>query len=432
MQITEARFRGGDVGELDMIQARTQLLGTQATIPPLETGLQQARNALSILLGQPPGSLRRLAGPDAGRDSGGASQRLPRARRRSCCAGARTCARRNSPRRRKVRRSGVAEADLYPSFGLSGFLGVVAADGTNTTRSGNSGIGQLFNANSLTFIGGPYFSWNILNYGRIRNNVRVQDARLQQLLENYQGTVLNAVKEVEDDMVAFLRSREQERILAETEAAAQRSLKIANVGYREGFSDFQRVLDAQGSLAAGAAVLRDGAQHHRQQRDRDLSGAGRRLGDPLGPRLRRRGDRRTRCKSARTGAISCKPAGHRAAVQGRKAAAGRRRTGKQPSIRTVGCLMTEQQQSPRRAAERGSPRQRRQPPPAPPRRAHGPGAQVGADLRCVLPVPACLVHGRRPLHAVHHAGARQRLRRADRAAGGGRDCSRSMCAPTRW
>ena len=142
----------------------------------------------------------------------------------------------------------MAEADLYPSFGLSGFLGVVAADGTNTTRTGNSGFGQLFNVNSLTFVGGPYFSWNVLNYGRIRNNVRVQDARLQQALENYQSTVLNAVKEVEDGMVAMLRSREQERILAETEAAAKRTLLLANIGYREGFSDFQRVLDAQNAL----------------------------------------------------------------------------------------------------------------------------------------------------------------------------------------
>ena len=71
---------------------------------------------------------------------------------------------------------------------------------------------------------------------------------MQQLLENYQSTVLKAVREVEDGMVAFLRSREQEQILADTEAAARRSLTIANVGYREGFSDFQRVLDAQSAL----------------------------------------------------------------------------------------------------------------------------------------------------------------------------------------
>jgi NodT family efflux transporter outer membrane factor (OMF) lipoprotein len=247
VQITEARFRGGDVGELDLLQARTQLLGTQATIPPIETGLQQARNALSTLLGQPPGGLAELLGPTPG---------VIPAAPQAIAAGAPTDLLRRRPDVRQAEFAaaaqsaavGVAEADLYPSFGLSGFLGVVAADGTNTTRSGNTGFGQLFSANAITFVGGPYFSWNILNYGRIRNNVRVQDALLQQLLENYQSTVLNAVKEVEDGMVAFLRSREQEQILADTEVAAQRSLKIADVGYREGFSDFQRVLDAQASL----------------------------------------------------------------------------------------------------------------------------------------------------------------------------------------
>ena len=247
VRITEARFRGGDVGELDVLQARTQLLGTQATIPPLQTALQQARLALSTLLGQPPGSLGELLGPQPGVipaappviEAGVPTdllRRRPDVRQAELAAAAQSAV------------VGVAEADLYPSFGLSGFLGVVAADGTNTTRTGNSGFTQLFNGNSLTFFGGPYFSWNILNYGRIRNNVRVKDAQLQQLLENYQSTVLNAVKEVEDGMVAMLHSREQEQILVETEAFAQRSLAIANVGYREGFSDFQRVLDAQNAL----------------------------------------------------------------------------------------------------------------------------------------------------------------------------------------
>ena len=247
VRITEARFRGGDVGELDVLQARTQLLGTLATIPPLETGLQQAKNALSTLLGQPPGDLAAVLGTQQG---------VIPAAPQSIATGAPTDLLRRRPDVLQAELAaatqsaavGVAEADLYPSFGLSGFLGVVAADGTNTTRTGSSGFGQLFNANSLTFLGGPYFSWNILNYGRIRNNVRVQDARLQQLLETYQGTVLNAVREVEDGMVAFLRSREQERILAETEASARRSLAIANVGYREGITDFQRVLDAQNAL----------------------------------------------------------------------------------------------------------------------------------------------------------------------------------------
>jgi NodT family efflux transporter outer membrane factor (OMF) lipoprotein len=247
VQITEARFRGGDVGELDVLQARTQLLGTQATIPPLEAVLEQAKNALSTLLGRLPGDLSEILGPQPG---------VIPAAPQAIAAGAPTELLRRRPDVRQAELAaatqsaavGVAEADLYPSFGLSGFLGVIAADGTHTTRTGNSGIGQLFNANSITFIGGPYFSWNVLNYGRIRNNVRVQDARLQQLLENYQSTVLDAVKEVQDGLVGFVRNREQQRILAETEASARRALVIADIGYREGLSDFQRVLDAQASL----------------------------------------------------------------------------------------------------------------------------------------------------------------------------------------
>ena len=176
VQITEARFRGGDVGELDVLQARTQLLGTQATIPPVETGLAAGALRAQHAAGPASGRPRGVPGPEAGRDPGGAA---------SIAAGAPTDLLRRRPDVRQAELAaatqsaavGVAEADLYPSFGLSGFLGVVAADGTNTTRSGNSGFGQLFNANSLTFVGGPYFSWNILNYGRIRNNVRVQDAR---------------------------------------------------------------------------------------------------------------------------------------------------------------------------------------------------------------------------------------------------------------
>jgi NodT family efflux transporter outer membrane factor (OMF) lipoprotein len=247
LRISEARFRGGDVDELDVLQARTQLLSTQATIPQVEIGLQQARNAMSTLLGRPPGGLAELAASPPG---------VIPAAPQALATGAPTDLLRRRPDVRQAELAaaaqsaavGVAEADLYPSFGLSGFLGVVAADATNTTRTGNSGFGQLFNGNSVTFIGGPYFSWNILNYGRIRNNVRVQDARLQQLLVNYQDTVLNAVKEVEDGMVAFLRSRQQEEILVMTEASALRSLRLATIQYREGMADFQRVLDAQAAL----------------------------------------------------------------------------------------------------------------------------------------------------------------------------------------
>jgi outer membrane protein TolC len=87
-----------------------------------------------------------------------------------------------------------------------------------------------------------------MNYGRIKNNVRVQDARLQQALVNYSETVLQAAREAEDAMAAYEGAREQIRILAQTVTSAERSNELSTLRYREGFSDYQRVLDAQKSL----------------------------------------------------------------------------------------------------------------------------------------------------------------------------------------
>jgi NodT family efflux transporter outer membrane factor (OMF) lipoprotein len=113
VQITEAQFRGGQVGELDVLQARTQLLGTQATIPPLETGLQHARNALSTLLGRPPGDLAEILGPQSG---------VIPAAPQAIAAGAPADLLRRRPDIRQAELAvaaqsalvGVAEADLYP------------------------------------------------------------------------------------------------------------------------------------------------------------------------------------------------------------------------------------------------------------------------------------------------------------------------------
>ena len=145
---------------------------------------------------------------------------------------------------------GVALTDLYPSFTLVGSIGLVSATGTDTTRTGNSGVVELIDSDSLQYSVGPSFSWNVLNYGRIKNNVRVQDARLQQLLVVYQDTVLQAVREVEDAMVAFVRRQQANGILAEAVIAAKRSADLSLLRYKEGFSGYQRVLDAQQSLVA--------------------------------------------------------------------------------------------------------------------------------------------------------------------------------------
>ncbi|MGZ4970597.1 MAG: TolC family protein, partial [Methylobacter sp.] len=95
---------------------------------------------------------------------------------------------------------------------------------------------------------GPALQWNIFNYGQITNQVRVQDARLQELLVSYQNIVLTAQREVEDSLVAFLRSQERAQALGESTAAAQRSLNLATLQYRQGITDFTTVLTAQQAL----------------------------------------------------------------------------------------------------------------------------------------------------------------------------------------
>jgi NodT family efflux transporter outer membrane factor (OMF) lipoprotein len=246
--ITEVNFRNGADSELDVQQARTLLLSTQATIPDLEQTLQQSKNAMSTLLGRAPGDLSTLLG------STSAIPALPT----EVAVGipADLLRRRPDVRQAELQAAaqsalvGVALSDLYPSFTLLGSVGLVSATGTDTTRTGNSGVVELFDGDSLQYSAGPSFSWNVLNYGRIKNNVRVQDARLQQLLVGYQDTVLQAVREVEDAMVAFVRRQEANRILSEAVVAAKRSADLSLLRYKEGFSGYQRVLDAQQSLVA--------------------------------------------------------------------------------------------------------------------------------------------------------------------------------------
>jgi outer membrane protein TolC len=145
---------------------------------------------------------------------------------------------------------GVATADLYPSFSLTGSLGLAAAGNTSTTRTGDSGLGELFSADSLTYAIGPSFVWPFFNYGRIENNIRVEDARLQQALIQYRETIIQAAREVDDAMIGFVGSQRQDVLLGQTVQSALRSSELSLIRFREGFADYQRVIDAQQSQIA--------------------------------------------------------------------------------------------------------------------------------------------------------------------------------------
>jgi outer membrane protein TolC len=95
---------------------------------------------------------------------------------------------------------------------------------------------------------GPEFRWDILNYGRLLNNVRVHDALFEQLAFTYQNTVLNAAREAEDALIGFLRSQTEAESLAASVAAANRTFEIAQDRYRDGQGDFFAVYYFEGIL----------------------------------------------------------------------------------------------------------------------------------------------------------------------------------------
>ena len=250
LQISDVRFRNGATTELDVRQAETLLRETQATVPGFEQGRRQAMNALATLLGITPVEAYALMyGPTQGP---GVIPTAPPA----VAVGIPADLLRRRPDVRLAELDawtqsaliGVAKADLYPSISLVGTIGLSAGDGTSTSRNGSVGLGDLVDSDSLRFQGGPAVTWNVFNYGRIKNNVRVQDARLQQLLVGYQNTVLRAGQEVEDAMVGFLQSQLQAGFLEKGVKAAKRSVDVALVQYRDGATDYTTVLDTQRSL----------------------------------------------------------------------------------------------------------------------------------------------------------------------------------------
>jgi NodT family efflux transporter outer membrane factor (OMF) lipoprotein len=245
-EIAELLYQNGLSSELDALQARTQLLGTAAVIPDLETTLRQLKNALAALLGRTPGTVDEILKGE------GSLPDIPE----SMTVGVPADLLRQRPDVRRAELQalaqnalvGVAEANLYPSFSLAGSIGVSSAEGSSSTSSGESGVDQLFSSDSIGYSIGPSFVWPFLNYGRIRNNIRVEDARLQQALLAYRETVIQAYREVEDAIAGLVGARTQDLILAEGVRTARRSAELSLLRYQEGFADYQRVLQAQQAL----------------------------------------------------------------------------------------------------------------------------------------------------------------------------------------
>ena len=241
LRIAEIRRSNGAVTELDVTQARALPGDTKALIPLLRIGIHQSRHAIAVLLGSAPGDVDALLStrrpiPVAPTVSAGLPldllRRRPDIRRAERAAAAQSA------------RIGIAKADLLPRFSILGSIGFTASDASGPIAA-SADTDDLFRRNSLRFTTGPVLSWPVLNYGRLRNGVRIQDARFEQAALAYQHTVLNAAREVEDALVARLSNQTRAADLLESTRAAQRSVELSLIQYREGSVSYQRVLDTQ-------------------------------------------------------------------------------------------------------------------------------------------------------------------------------------------
>lgn len=235
LRIAEDRLREGTVTRLDVTQAISNLEQTDASTRPLEAARRQAANSLCILMGMPPRDLDDILVNHHG---------IPKVPPQLAIGIPAELLRRR-PDVRKAEREvasqsaqiGVATSDLYPHFSINGtiFLDALKAE-------------DLFKADSVAGAVGPSFSWNILNYGRLVNNIQVQKARFQQLAVQYQDTVLQANAEAENAIINLIKSQQQAESLAKSAAASDESVKLVSSQYDEGTVDFNRVYTVQREL----------------------------------------------------------------------------------------------------------------------------------------------------------------------------------------
>ena len=240
--LTRLRFQGGFIGALDVANADAQVATTAAQIPLLEASARQTIYSLSVLLGRDPAALIGDLSPVAVIPLAAPSiplgvpadllRRRPDIRRAEAEIHAATA------------RIGVATADLFPRFTISGSVGLRAGD-----------FSSWFDWASRIWSFGPSASWNLFEMGRTRSNIEQQQALQDQSLITYQQTVLTALQEVENALIASAKEEEHRRALSEAVSANRKAVDLATTLYTQGHTDFLNVLDAQRSLYASEDAL---------------------------------------------------------------------------------------------------------------------------------------------------------------------------------
>lgn len=237
LALTTDRFRAGLASELDTARAEAQVANTRSLVPLLEQDIQRVIHRLGILIGKAPAELESqlivtsaippaVPGIPVGLPSDLLRRRPDIRQAERQLAGA-------------TARIGVATADLFPRFFLTGAAGLQSLNASD-----------FFNSGSRFWSLGPGVRWPLFTAGRIRQNIKVQNARQEQALIRYEQTVLVSLEEVENALVACGKEQEHHGSLIQSEAANRRAVELADQRYRSGLVDFLNVLETQRSLLA--------------------------------------------------------------------------------------------------------------------------------------------------------------------------------------
>lgn len=240
--ITRWRYMAGLTTQLDVDQAKLTVENTRATLPNLRSAMEQAKHRIALLLGQQPASLNTLLAKSAP---------IPDASSKIAIGIPADILRQRPDVRRAERQLaaqtaqiGVAEAARYPSFTLTGSIGLESLVYANL-YSASARAFQILGNSVLT----------LLDAGRIRANIDIQNALQQQALGLYESTLLTALGEVENALTAYSEEVKRRDTLKSAVEAASSALALAKIQYVSGISDFQPVLEAQRSLLIAQTQL---------------------------------------------------------------------------------------------------------------------------------------------------------------------------------
>jgi outer membrane protein, multidrug efflux system len=242
LDLTRSRYQAGFATYLDVAQQSAQVAATAATLPTYEAAIRESIHGLGVLLGQDPESLSdELTNsapipPVPGTVPIGIPADLVR--------------RRPDIRRAEQQlaaasaRIGVATADFYPKFSITGSMGL-----------DSSQIKQLFDWESRYFVLSPGISWPIFDTGRIHSNVEVQRELTRQAATTYESAVLNALREVDDSLASYKTDQVRHQSLKDAVDASRQAVDLARQQYEKGVIDFLTVLDTQRTLLQAEDVL---------------------------------------------------------------------------------------------------------------------------------------------------------------------------------